>query len=37
MNAQSVGTNIKKLREENQITQQQLADSLDISYQAVFV
>lgn len=35
MNAYAIGTNIKKLREENQITQQQLADSLGISYQAV--
>ncbi|MDD3123792.1 MAG: helix-turn-helix domain-containing protein [Candidatus Izemoplasmatales bacterium] len=35
MNADTVGINIKKLREENQITQQQLADSLGISFQAV--
>lgn len=35
MNAFAIGINIKKLREENQITQQQLADSLGISYQAV--
>lgn len=30
-----IGRNIKRLREEKKITQQQLADALGITYQAV--
>ncbi len=35
MNALMIGRNIKRLREEQRITQQQLADALNITYQAV--
>ncbi|NMA37068.1 MAG: helix-turn-helix transcriptional regulator [Papillibacter sp.] len=35
MNASMIGRNIKRLREEKKITQQQLADALGITYQAV--
>lgn len=35
MTALMIGSNIKKLREERKITQQQLAESLGLSYQAV--
>ncbi len=31
----TIGTNVKRLREENKITQEQLATALNISYQAV--
>jgi transcriptional regulator with XRE-family HTH domain len=35
MNIGSIGQNIRKLREERSITQQQLADALGVSFQAV--
>ena len=35
MDALSIGKNIKKLRDERNITQQQLADALGVTYQAV--
>ena len=31
----SIGTNIKRLREERKFTQEQVADALDVSFQAV--
>ncbi|MBR4544271.1 MAG: helix-turn-helix domain-containing protein [Lachnospiraceae bacterium] len=31
----SIGTNIKKIREDRKLTQQQLADAVDVSFQAV--
>lgn len=35
LNAFMIGTNVKKLREERKVTQQQLADAIGISFQAV--
>lgn len=35
MNALTIGSNIKKLRSERNVTQQQLADALSLSFQAV--
>jgi len=35
MNALYIGKNIKKLRDERNITQQQLADAIGVSFQAV--
>ncbi|MDR0862908.1 MAG: helix-turn-helix domain-containing protein [Oscillospiraceae bacterium] len=35
MNAAAIGKNVKKLRDKRGITQQQLADALGVSYQAV--
>ncbi len=35
MNSLNIGKNIKKLRDERNITQQQLADAIGVSFQAV--